>query len=207
MTMTEWAKKEVELYKEKQDDYGNLCADSALKAFLSLMNDAHSGFSWEMTSNILNRLCRNLPLTPIEDKDFVQNFDIPEDSEEYLKVHNLKSNIQCPRMFSLFRNEKLDGTVSYDDVGRTIFVDTYNKDHPSTWHSGEADKIVDKMFPITMPYYPSTKQYKVYGKLMYVDKNGNDKTKEHVGTYNKTIYEYLITPEGEKIELNIIKTY
>lgn len=39
MKRTEWAKKEVELYKEKRGDYEKLCADSALKAFLSLMND------------------------------------------------------------------------------------------------------------------------------------------------------------------------
>lgn len=210
MTMTEWAKKEVELYKEKQDDYGKLCADSTLKAFLSLMDDDHSGFSIKITQKLLNRLINGQPLQPIEDKDFFvndKNYSLLSESEEQLKKVGLKSSIQCSRMSSLFRNEKLDGTVSYDDVGRTIFVDTYNKDHPSTWHSGEADKIVDKMFPITMPYYPSTKQYKVYGKSMYVDEYGNDKTKEHVGTYNKTIYEYLITPEGEKIELNIIKTY
>ena len=56
MTMTEWAKKEVKLFKEKQDDYGKLCADSALKAFLSLVEDNHSGLSIKITQNLLNRL-------------------------------------------------------------------------------------------------------------------------------------------------------
>lgn len=204
--MKNWAKKEVELYKEKQDDYGKLCADSALKAFLSLMNDDHSGFSIKITQNLLNRLINGQPLQPIEDKDFVQDPSMPQASEKELEDRKLKSDIQCPRMFSLFREEKLDGTVIYNDVKRTIFIDTYDENNPSTWHSGEADKIVDKMFPITMPYYPSAKQYKVYGKTMYIDENGNDKTKEHPGTFNKIIYEYLITPKGEKIELNIIKT-
>ena len=209
MRMTEWAKKEVELFKEKQDDYGKLCADSALKAFLSLIEDDHSGLSIKITQNLLNRLINGQPLQPIEDKDFFVNdkdYSFLSESEEQLKKVGLKSSLQCPRMSSLFRNEKLDGTVIYDDVERTIFIDTYDKNNPSTWHSGEADKIVDKLFPITMPYYPSTKQYKVYGKSMYIDENGNDKTKEHPGTYNKTIYEYLITPKGERIELNISKT-
>ena len=206
MTMTEWAKKEVELFKEKQDDYGKLCADSALKAFLSLVEDNHSGLSIKITQNLLNRLINGQPLQPIEDKDFVQDPSMPQASEEELKDRKLKSDIQCPRMSSLFRHEKLDGTVIYNDVERTIFVDTYDENNPSTWHSGEADKIVDKLFPIKMPYYPSQKQYKVYGKSMYVDENGNDKTKEHPGIVNKTIYEYLITPDGERIELNIITT-
>lgn len=209
MRMTEWAKKEVELFKEKQDDYGKLCADSALKAFLSLIEDDHSGLSIKITQNLLNRLINGQPLQPIEDKDFFVNdkdYSFLSESEEQLKKVGLKSSLQCPRMSSLFRNEKLDGTVIYDDVERTIFIDTYDENNPSTWHSGETDKIVDKLFPITMPYYPSTKQYKVYGKSMYIDENGNDKTKEHPGTFNKTIYEYLITPKGERIELNIIKT-
>lgn len=207
--MKNWAKKEVELFKEKQDDYGKLCADSALDAFLSLMADNHSGFSIKITQNLLNRLINGQPLQPIEDKDFFVNdkdYSFLSESEEQLKKVGLKSSLQCPRMSSLFRNEKLDGTVIYDDVERTIFIDTYDENNPSTWHSGGADKIVDKLFPITMPYYPSTKQYKVYGKSMYIDENGNDKTKEHPGTVNKTIYEYLITPKGERIELNIIKT-
>lgn len=206
--MTEWAKKEVELFKEKQDDYGKLCADSALNAFLSLMADDHSGLSIKITQKLLNKLIDGQPLQPIEDKDFFVNskegFDLFE-SEEQLKKAGLKSSLQCPRMFSLFRKEKLDGTVIYNDVGRTIFVDIYDENNPSTWHSSEADKIVDELFPIKMPYYPSPKQYKVYGKSMYVDEKGNDKTKEHIGMFNKTIYEYLITPEGEKIELNIVK--
>ena len=207
--MKNWAKKEVELFKEKQDDYGKLCADSALDAFLSLMADNHSGFSIKITQNLLNRLINGQPLQPIEDKDFFVNdkdYSFLSESEEQLKKVGLKSSLQCPRMSSLFRNEKLDGTVIYDDVERTIFIDTYDENNPSTWHSGGDDKIVDKLFPITMPYYPSTKQYKVYGKSMYIDENGNDKTKEHPGTVNKTIYEYLITPKGERIELNIIKT-
>lgn len=214
MNMKNWAENEVKIACKKENpnwdgktfDYGCACYQSALKAYKFMLDDNHSGFSWQITSNILKRLLDTLPLTPIKDEDFVQDPSMPQSSEEELKDRKLKSDIQCPRMPSLFRQEKLDGTVTYNDVERTIFVDTYNKDHPSTWHSGEADKIVDKLFPITMPYYPSTKQYKVYGKSMYVDENGNDKTKEHPGTFNKTIYEYLITPEGEKIELNIIKT-
>ena len=45
MTMSELAKKEIELFKKKQDMYGQMCADSAFRAFMSMANDSHSGFS------------------------------------------------------------------------------------------------------------------------------------------------------------------
>lgn len=64
MGMLGWAKREVELAckrenpdrKEGEFDYGCACYESALKAFKSLCEDGHSGFSIGLTKNILNRL-------------------------------------------------------------------------------------------------------------------------------------------------------
>ena len=75
MSMLEWAKKEVELACKRENpdrkdgewDYGCACYESALKAFKSLLEDEHSGYSIGLTKNILVRLIEGKVLTPIED--------------------------------------------------------------------------------------------------------------------------------------------
>ncbi len=198
MKMSEWAKIEVEIACKKENpnwdgksfDYGCSCYQSALKAYQSLCEDEHSGMSFSFTKNILIRLMNSLPLTPINDEDFFMYGNISYESEESLKEQGLKSYLQCPRMSSLFREETLDGKVSYTDVDRCYVVD--EKGH--TWGSGLARSIVDRMFPITMPYIPSVKGYVIYGDEFLVDtKNGDF---DHIG------YMYLTTPTGDKIELD-----
>ena len=75
MSMLEWAEKEIEIAcnkenpdrKEGEFDYGCACYEGALKAFETLCNQGHSGFSIKITQGILNRLIDGKPLTPIED--------------------------------------------------------------------------------------------------------------------------------------------
>ena len=191
MKMTEWAKKEVELFKEKQDDYGKLYADSALKSFLSLVEDGHSGLSIKITQNLLNRLINGQPLQPIEDKDFVQDPNMPQDSEEYLKENNLKSEIQCPRMPSLFRYEHLDGKIEYHDVNRAY---CFNIDNPHITYTSHLCKIIDELYPITMPYYPSVNKYKIA-----VENRLHDKS---LGDYDLIRIAYIIKPNGNKKVVN-----
>lgn len=198
MTTNEWAEKEIEIACKKENpnwdgksfDYGCACYQSALKAYKSLCEDEHSGYSFGLTKNILIRLMEGLPLTPITDDDFTS--DEPEiwESPEYLKEYGLKSNLQCPRMSSLFREETLDGKITYTDVNRTIM---YNA--TGCWHSGIASRLVDEMFPITMPYYPSKEKYKVYGEIFDME-DGVDKSANLVKIY------YIITPNNERIEVN-----
>lgn len=77
MNLLDWAKREVEIAckhenpyrKEGEFDYGCACYESALKAFESLLEDGHYGFSIKMTQAILNRMIDEQPLTPIEDTD------------------------------------------------------------------------------------------------------------------------------------------
>ena len=206
MTTEEWAEKEIKIACKKENpnwngksfDYGCACYQSALKAYKSLCEDGHSGTSFNITKNILIRLMEGLPLKPITDDDFINTEPEIWESPEYLKKVGLKSNIQCPRMFSLFRKETLNGEITYSDVERVIFHDANGDD----WcNCGPAFKIADEMFPITMPYYPSNEKYKVYGETFYMI-NAVDKTAEHVGTYNLVKIYYIITPNNERIEVN-----
>lgn len=202
MSMTDWAKREIELackhenpdWDGKEFDYGCACYQSALKAYESLMRDGHSGMSFGFTKNILIRLMEGLPLIPITDEDFFYNKEegIGLETEESLRKRGLKSEIQCPRMSSLFREETIDGIVTYSDVNRNYCIDIHNPNY--TYTNGRASRIIDEMFPITMPYYPQKGRYKVYAEDFLIDKaNGDFDTK---GIF------YCITPQGERVEIN-----
>ena len=94
-----------------------------------------------------------------------------------------KRNYQCKRMFSLFKYVYADGTVKYEDNNHS-------------YSSGLVRKIIDEMFPITMPYMPG-KPIEVYCEDFLTDKkNGYFDT---VG-----VFYALKTENGkqEKIEIN-----
>lgn len=157
--MLDWAKREVEIAckrenpnkKEGEFDYGCACYESALKAFKSLCEDDHSGFSIKMTQAILNRLINGQPLTPIEDIDGTWNMcPRPKDGSELY---------QCKRMWSLFKRVYADGTVKYSDNNYSYCINIHNP--KNTYFSGLVRNIIDEMFPITMPYMPS-EPIKVY---------------------------------------------
>lgn len=192
--MFEWAKEEVALACEREKsyiksdndgmpiefDYACSCYNSALKAFKSLCEDGHSGMSISLTKQILNRLIDNKPLTPIEDT---------EDMWTLIETDETKKVYQCKRISSLFKDVYSDHT-EYHDIERSYGVDITNR---FTYHSGLISSIVNEMFPITMPYYPSNKPIKVYTTDFLVDeKNGDYDT---VGVY------YMIK-DGERIEVN-----
>ena len=192
--MLDWAKREVEIAckkenpnkKEGEFDYGCACYESALKAFENLCEDGHSGFSIKMTQAILVRLLDGRPLTPIEDTDDTWNLVTvyEDDSKLY----------QCKRMSSLFKDVKADGTVKYNDNKSSYCVSIH--DPNNTYSSGLVRRIIDEMFPITMPYMPG-KPIKVYCEDFLTDeKNGDFDT---VG-----IFYALKTENGEqhKIEIN-----
>lgn len=116
MSLKDWAKREVEIACKRENpnwdgksfDYGCSCYMSALKAFESLYDDGHSGYSFSVTRRILEKLLYSRPLTPITDEDFNNQTSIFDDKEEY----------QCPRMSSLFKTVYEDGSVEYNDVDR-----------------------------------------------------------------------------------------
>ena len=195
MSMQTWAEKEIDIackleradskVKDGNWDYGCACYESALKAYKSLIGDGHSGFSIVMTKHILNRLIDCKPLTPIEDTDDVWN-DVTDrnDEEGYICF-------QCTRMSSLFKYVYTDGTVTYKDVNRCYGIDINNP--YCTFSTGLVTKIIDEMFPITMPYYPG-KAMAVYCEDFLTDKKNGD--------FDTRGIFYAIKPDGEKIEIN-----
>lgn len=193
MSMKDWAEREVEIAckhenpdrKEGEFDYGCACYESALKAFNSLMEDGHSGFSIGLTKQILNRLIDGKPLVPIEDTDDVWS------ERRWSSVKKAKT-YQCKRMSALFKDVYPDGTIKYTDVDRVIGV---NLDNPNVgWHSRITRDIVEELFPLTMPYMPADKPYKVYCEECLADlKNGD---------YDTLAVYYIWKPDGEKVEVN-----
>ena len=193
MDLKDWAEREVEIAckrenpnrKAGESDYGCACYESALKAFKSLTEDGHSGFSIGITKNILNRLIDGKPLTPIEDTDDVWD-------RERLDVHDGHTSYQCTRMSSLFKDVYDDGHIEYEDVNRVIAYDIASPDIP--YHTGLADNFINEMYPVTMPYIPYDKPFKMYFETFLTDKKHGD--------YDTKAILYLTKPDGEKVEIN-----
>lgn len=196
MSMKEWAEREIELLKEanKPDegecfDYVGGCCDSALKAFEMLLDDEHSGLSIQITKMILDKLIDGKALTPIEDVPESWNYVGCYDEEE--EAAGIR-RYQCKRMSSLFKVEYPDGTVVYNDVDRDCGVNLNNPD--VVFGSGTVSRIINEMFPITMPYTPPAKPYKVYTEDFLSNKDNRD--------FDTEGFFYVETPDGEKIEIN-----
>lgn len=198
-SMQLWAEKEVEIAckyerggsgsKDGEWDYGCACYESALKAYKSLCEDGHSGFSIGMAKYILNRLIEHKPLTPIEDTEDVWNLISGADGDNNIAGY---SQYQCKRMSSLFKYVYPDGTVKYGDTNRYYGV---NLDNPNgAYHSGLIDCVMDELYPIRMPYFPESKPFKVVCEEFLTDrKNGDFDT---VGML------YAIDPNGVRVDLN-----
>ena len=191
MSMKSWAEREVEIAckrenpnrKEGEFDYGCACYESALKAFKSLMEDGHSGFSISLTKHILNRLIDGKPLTPIEDTDDIWNDVV--DRRDGITTY------QCKRMSSLFKDVHPDGTISYSDANRFYGV---NLDNPNaSYHSGLIDKVMYELYPITMPYMPFDKGIEVVCEEFLTDRKNGD--------YDTVGILYCITPEGGRRDI------
>lgn len=176
MSMSEWAKHEVAIAckreapdrKDGEWDYGCSCYESALKAYLSLMDDEHSGASFGFTAAILKRLLESKPLTPIEDTPDVWN-EITSRAEDGTITY------QCSRMSSLFKDVSPDGSVTYTDVGRY-----YCKDVESgcTYTCGLESRLLDELHPICMPYFPQLGRWEFTTKELLTDRaNGDFDTK------------------------------
>ena len=190
-----WAENEVMMAckheapdrKDGEWDYGCACYESALKAFRSLCEDGHSGMSIGFTKAILNRLIDCKPLLPIEDTD-----EVWSDISDMSGLKGEERNYQCKRMSSLFKYVYADGTVTYSDTNRYRGVD--NDNHDVSYQSGLIDRVMGELFPITMPYIPFDKPFKVYTEEFLTDAKNGD--------YDTTGLLYAIDPHGNRIEIN-----
>lgn len=191
MGKIEWAEREIEiaLSKHKEhDDYFNyirMCYESALRALKSLCNDGHSGMSICLTKKILNRLIDGKPLTPIKDEDtWVEHY-----------FGTACKRCQCSRLGALWKDVWPSGKIEYYDNDRVLCV---NVDNDCGYTSGIVTRLIDEMYPITMPYMPADNPYKVYCRDHLLDENNGDFDTIHVL--------YLITPDGERVEVNRVIT-
>ena len=191
MSMYEWAKKEVEIACKKENldrksgewDYGCACYESALKAYKSLMEDEHSGMSFGFTKNILKRLLDGMPLTSIE--------DTPDVWSEVVDIVGNKTEYQCKRKSSLFKTVNNEtGEITYSDVDRIICIDEYG----DSYTNGFISRQIDKLYPLTMPYYPTGRFY------VYV---GDFATTAEVGCFDTIYIKKVKLPSGETKELNL----
>ena len=82
-----------------------------------------------------------------------------------------------------------DGTISYSDISRHYCI---NIENPSDIYYTKTP--IDELFPITLPYYPTVEKYKFYTQTFLTDKRNGD--------YDTKAFLYVITPEGEKVEVN-----
>lgn len=192
MSMTDWAKREVEIAckrergnkEESEWDYGCACYESALKAFESLMQDGHSGFSISVTKQILIRLIEGKPLTPIEDTEDIW-YEVGGYKDD-------RKHYQCKRMSSLFKDVHSDGTVKYSDTDRIKCFDVDNL--KVSYYSGLVANIINGKFPITMPYVPRN-PIKVYCKEWLTDRKNGD--------FDTVAILYAIMPDDEKVEIEM----
>lgn len=170
MSMKDWAKNEVKLACEREKriaiekgepelaEYAINCYKSALKAYNSLLKDGHSGYSIGITKALLNRLIDGRPLTTLEDG--------PDEWAD-----RLDGLYQHKRMGSLFKDVHEDGSISFSDTNR---VDAVCVDNPNIcWRSGLTRRIVDEMFPITMPY-AAEDYFRVYSDDCLTDRKNGD---------------------------------
>jgi len=140
-----------------------------------------------MTKYILVRMIEGKPLTPIVDTE-----DVWSDARDRSGHRGEVVNYQCKRMSSLFKYVYADGTVKYRDVDRFCGI---NLDNPNaSYHSGLIDRVMEEKFPITMPYFPESKPFKVYCEDFLVDSKNGD--------YDTVGILYAIVPEGYKVEIN-----
>lgn len=194
MSMKEWAKKEIEIAckrevkgnKPGEWDYGVACYKSAYKAFKSLLEDGHTGYSIGFTQNILNRLIDGKPLTPIVDTDDIwRKVDMGNRKDK-------PTTYQCKRMGSLFKDVYSDGTIKYTDNNRyyQVCIDTPDVGFTNSF----VGRLIGDMFPITMPYMPASKPIKVVCDECLVDPQNGD--------YDTLAVLYAIMPDGEQVDIN-----
>lgn len=165
-------------------DYEGECYKSALKAFKSVCDDGHSGLSYSITARILKRMLDGLPLEKIQETDFT------DDDMSWTEDDGTK-HIMCDKMFSLWKEIHPDGTVTYSDQDRVAGI---NADEGYSFYAKFVSDLINERYPITMPYYPDGRQYKVYVRdfLVYPEN----------GDYDTRAILYIETPKGEKIEIN-----
>lgn len=149
---------------------------------------------WYYTKRLLINLLEDKPLTEITDEDFFID-DVPYD-REWLMSQGLRSRIECPRYYPLTRCETLEGEIYYTDVER---YECFCAECPegNFKFSFLREEVLDKLFPIKMPYFPPEKPYRLeISEATSKEPNWSDIGFDLVALWN------IHTPGGETIPIN-----
>lgn len=166
----------VKDYKETDDChlYCKSCYESALKAYQTLEDDGHSGMSWGITRSILIRMLYDLPLKPITEDDKFTTWSFDDKTEI------------CERYSGLSRTKNENGEWMYSDIHRYSTSNGFS--------NGLGHKILNEMFPITLPYFPSVKKYHIEVE--------DFSTTGEIGCFDTVAIYSIKTPEGELVQVN-----
>lgn len=214
MSNLEWARKEIELAKQEEitgelsiadsekiakvgkivgkdiDIYANACLDSALKAYESLIEDGHSGFSFAITSGVLKRLMSKKPLTPVTKENAEWQYAYTNDTNGDVVYRSLR----CP---GLFKHETVDGYEKYKDINRILGIDV-SHGYYTSYHGGIL-RVIEEMGyvpDIELPYSPDTEPYKIYTSDFY-------SKGDRPGEFDTVAIHYMICPDGIRKELDL----
>lgn len=185
MNLSDWAKEEMIIYGKNTDEYGKGILDSAMKAFLSLCGDGHSGMSIGITKTILDRLLLCKPLSPLTGEDSEWGAECCMSNE-----HKTFQNKRCS---AVFKDIYPDGTIEYSDIDRFVCEDINNG---SCFTSGNTNKRISHLFPsITMPYMPANKPIRLFVEDFLVDQKNGD--------FDHRAIFYALNIDGSRIEIDL----
>ena len=133
-------------------------------------------------------------------KEETDSFQLPIFKEERDRVKEVPGNGTYPYWLrsplasysAYFVFVYADGTVKYRDVDRYHGVNINCPDAP--YHSGLIDTVMDELYPITMPYMPADRAFKIYTEDFLVDPANGD--------YDTVGILYVITPSMDKVAIN-----
>ena len=102
--------------------------------------------------------------------------------------------LQCTRCGSVHRElpELIFPYKQYSDVNRVQLINKESPDIP--FRNGFGTRLIDKMYPITLPYFPADKKFKIIVEEFLTDEKNGD--------FDTVGYLQLILPNGEVVDLN-----
>ena len=187
----DWAKNEIDLITSRNTsdddfDYVGKCAESAFKAYQSLLSDGHSGMSISITKNLLDRLISSKPLTPLtnEPDQWEQNILIDHTADGVVYTHK--------RYPSLSKTVRKNAINEYNDCDLFSCI---NINKPSvTFRFRFVENKVKDLYPITFPYYPPTTPYLIYtDDYLFNPENGD---------FDSIAILYVVDGYGNKKDVN-----
>lgn len=136
MTLRDYAEREMELAWPDCDEMQELMKKDILEIVDVFSAQGHSGVSAPYAINVLNRLLRYRPLTPLTGED--------DEWEESAFLSDEEKTVEQNKRFSSVFRENYDNSTAHDIHGK-IFSD----DGGETWYSNRHSNV-----PITFPYLP-----------------------------------------------------